>query len=189
MTSKLPFAYPADYYYPQFVDNRPIEDSNPSPPPLSTAITTSTDHHRLVTKRTKSPSNTIGFDVKTNQGLPEVDLTQAAKTDPKKNLIRDPAERNIPKLIVDQSIIRQSTQPPVIPVTNLDDIQTIESKPVANGHPPRSSFSRPKSIELRRKSSQRSVKFADEVRSTDGHSKKDRHGEDQNVVTVEVRVR
>lgn len=187
MTSKLPFAYPSDYYYPEFADNRPLEDPNPPPPVLSTAITTTTNHHQLMTKRTKSPAGNMGFDVKTNQGLPEVDINQASKVDPKKNLIRDPAERNVPKLIVDHSIIKQSTQPSITPVTNLDDVQTIESKPVGNGYPMRNAFPRPKSIEVRRKSSQRSVKFADEIQSTDEHSR-NRRNEDQNVVTVEVRI-
>lgn len=186
MTSTFSPAYPADYYYPQFLDNRPANvDPVPSPLPLSTAITSRPDG-RLSTNRKKSPPNNIAFDIVTNQGLPEVDINQASKTDPKKNLIRDPAEKNMPKLIVDQTILRQANRAPVIPATNLDDVRTIDSKSVTNGHTPRNLSSRPTLAEPTRKPSQRSVKFADEVRPGDDYWKKDLRVDDQGVVVVEV---
>jgi len=59
--------------------------------------------------------------ITTDQGLPDKDITDALRTDPRKNLIRDPSERNIPKLNFDEKIFQQS----FIQTTNLDDKEEI----------------------------------------------------------------
>ncbi|UJR27745.1 hypothetical protein I4U23_009020 [Adineta vaga] len=68
---------------------------------------------RINETRTRQPvqsSARLGGNIVTNQGLPDSDMTQTMRIDPKTNLVRDPAERNIPKLIVDDSVIRQSVR-------------------------------------------------------------------------------
>ncbi|CAF1021500.1 unnamed protein product [Rotaria sp. Silwood1] len=140
MTSNSSLNYPAEYYYPEFLESRP--DDPLKSPSSRLPITTSIDNgigsstrvstyieNKNETKTKKTPINTkqsvtnIAHNVVIDQGLPDVDITRSLKIDPKKNLLRDPAARNIPRLIVDDNVIKQAVvrSPKIIPTTNLDD--------------------------------------------------------------------
>lgn len=133
-------AYPAEYYYPEFLENRP-DDPRKSPSndlPFTSAIDNGIGSTSEIPIKTTKPSSsattprkkaidknrqplTLAADITTDQGLPATDITEATRTDPKKSLVRDPAERNIPKLIVDDKIIKQAVRTPRVVTTNLDD--------------------------------------------------------------------
>ncbi|CAF0736678.1 unnamed protein product [Rotaria sordida] len=140
MTSNSSLNYPAEYYYPDFLESR--LDDPLKPPSSRLPKTTSIDNgiglstqvpinieHKNETKIKKTPINTkqsstnLAHNVAIDQGLPDIDITQSLKIDPKKNLLRDPAARNIPRLIVDDNVIKQAVvrTPKIIPTTNLDD--------------------------------------------------------------------
>ncbi|CAF3360407.1 unnamed protein product [Rotaria socialis] len=138
MTSDPSLTYPADYYYPEFIESRP-DDPLKSPSPRL-QVTTSIDKGigstvkpsknadrktETVTKTTSANRNqsvtNVPFDVVTDHGLPDTGITQALRADPKKNLLRDPAARNIPRLIVDDSVIKQNIRTPKIVTTNGSD--------------------------------------------------------------------
>ncbi|CAF0745972.1 unnamed protein product [Adineta ricciae] len=125
MIDNTALAYPADYYYPEFIYSR--EDAPPTSPglhlPLSSVdngigSTTATipgtvqEINEVHTRQQQhyNPATPLAGNIMTNQGLPDMDITQTTRTDPRTNLVRDPAERNIPKLIVDDSVIRQSVR-------------------------------------------------------------------------------
>ncbi|CAF1940898.1 unnamed protein product [Rotaria magnacalcarata] len=138
MTSDPSLTYPSDYYYPEFIESRP--DDPLKSPSSRLQITTAIDkgigstvkplkntdrNTETVTKTTSANRNqsltNVPFDVVTDHGLPDTGIIQALKTDPKKNLLRDPAARNIPRLIVDDSVIKQNIRGPKIITTNPDD--------------------------------------------------------------------
>jgi hypothetical protein len=101
MTSTSSPAYPAEYYYPEFINSRPDNPILPprKPPSLSGSIS--------VARKIESRKKKLSHNVVTDHGLPEIDINKAVNTDPKKNLIRDPTENNIPKLIVNENIVKQ----------------------------------------------------------------------------------
>ncbi|CAF2905133.1 unnamed protein product [Rotaria sp. Silwood2] len=140
MTSNSSLNYPVEYYYPEFLESR--SDDPLKSPSSRLPITTSIDNgigastqvpiniqHKNDTSIKRKPINTnqpltnIAHNIVTDQGLPDVDITRSLKTDPKKNLLRDPAARNIPRLIVDDNVIKQTVirPPKIISTTNLDD--------------------------------------------------------------------
>ena len=125
MIDNSSLAYPADYYYPEFIYSRP--DEPPTSPPLHLPLTSvdngigstsrvPTAVQQVNETRVKQPvakqqsSTRLAVDVATNQGLPDHGMTETVRTDPKTNLLRDPAERNLAKLIVDDSVIQQSVR-------------------------------------------------------------------------------
>jgi hypothetical protein len=138
MSSSPTLAYPAEYYYPEFIENRP-DDPRKSPPshlPFTISVDngirpssknpTNIEYTHETTDKTKpinkkKPSHSLALDVVTDQGLPGTDITQLSQIDPKKNLLRNPVEKNIPKLIVDDNVIKQAVRTPKIITTNLDD--------------------------------------------------------------------
>ncbi len=124
MISPSPPVYPAEYYYPEFIDSRSDDPrlSPPRPPSLSKSVT-STKSLQQLTNWTKN----LAINVVTHHVLPAVGINESAKIDPQKSLIRDPIERNIPRLIVNQHIYSST-----IPVANLDNNQYIERKQFSN---------------------------------------------------------
>ena len=275
MTSNGSLAYPAEYYYPEFADNRPddysvktssakasitstvdhgtdiprktpitpVSKSNPvsreqpityvplkSPldhgtdvstkTPVVTpqtigirkqpALTTSVDNGiglstrmpvTTVTTTKKKPVGkdqppSLAVDVATNQGLPSTDITEITKTDPKKNLVRDPAERNIPRLIVDDSVIKQAVRTPRIITTNLDDINehaayskqiNSGSLTLTNGHV--NGDLTKKTQPTTSTTKKQKVKYVEDDEPVDDYWKKEVHVGDDGLVTIEVRFR
>jgi hypothetical protein len=223
MASNSPHAYPAEYYYPEFIDSRP-EDPLKSPQPhfpISTSVDNgigssikvdSTNEITIKKKPINKKQTTTGLalDVVTDHGLPDADITQTIKTDPKKHLVRDPAERNIPRLIVDDSIIKQTVRAPKIVTTNLDDDfeQTKKSnqinngkKSIANGHVNEDLTNKAKSRELQQyyqqqqqqyyqqqqQLPQQTIKYVEDEPPIDDYWKKEVLINDEGVVTIEVR--
>ena len=221
MASTSPHAYPAEYYYPEFIDSRP-EDPIKSPQPhfpISTSIDNgigsstkveSTNEIPIKKKPINKKQTTTGIalDVVTDHGLPATDITQTLKSDPKKSLVRDPAERNIPRLIVDDSIIKQTIRAPKIVTTNLDDNfeQTKKStqinsgrKSIANGHINGDLANRAKSRELQQyhhqqqqqqqqqQLAQQTIKHVEDEPPIDDYWKREVLINDEGVVTIEIR--
>lgn len=227
-------AYPAEYYYPEFLENRP-EDPRKSPSndlPFATAIENaigSSSHMPIKTTKPTSSGTTprkkaidknrsaptLAADIATDQGLPATDITEATKTDPKKSLVRDPAERNIPKLIVDDKILKQSVRTPRVVTTNLDDSfgqtaypgqttypgqtaypgqtgygypNNYDPKSAANGYANGGITDRSKTASTLA-SKQQKVKYADEEEEPiDDYWKNELRIDDDGAVTVEVRL-
>ena len=207
MTSNPSLAYPAEFYYPEFLDNRP--DDPRVLPPKSLPLTASIDNGvgstpKISTNKStilkKKPSDknqppiSLALDIVTDQGLPDADITQAATTDPKKSLVRDPAERNIPRLIVDDSILKQAVRTPRISTTNLDDNaeQTINTSytnnrrvSIPNGRANGDLTHKTRSHQIPR---QQTVKFVEnEQPPVDDYWKKEVYIDDEGLVTIEVR--
>jgi hypothetical protein len=187
MTSTSPPAYPSEYYYPQFLESRPDDPrlSPPAPPPLSKSVTTTTSLKKL-TVRKKKPKN-LAIDVVTDHGLPEADITELAKTDPKNSLIRDPAEKNIPKLIVNENIIKKSINSPKIVIKNLNDVENLESKNIPNGHTNKDLSNKTKPIGSIKKQQHQIVKVVEDKQPIDEYWKKEVLIDDDGVVAIEVR--
>jgi len=205
MTSNAPLAYPAEYYYPEFIDNRP-DDPRKSPPskvPLtksidngvgSTKIPVNTRVTRKKVVKKKHRSTGLVSNISINQGAADKDITQAVKTDPKKSLLRDPAERNIPRLIVDQSVIQQSVRTPRIVTTNLDNDfaeqklnsnQIInEKQSLANSHVNGVLINQTKPYDL---TQQQKIRYVEDGQPIDDYWKKEVYIDDEGVVTIEVR--
>ena len=225
MTSESTPAYPAEYYFPEFLDNRP--DDPRKSPPVQEALTTSIDNGIGTTaampvliretsevkqkKRSnlkKAPSTkSIAFDVATDQGLPGADMTNALRTDPKTSLIRDPADKNIPRLLVDDDALKKSLRTPRLDLTNAPkkvepkaDTTIVPSKPVNqidSTNKPKSNlndFQNGNSYGRNRITpnpafSQRSLsKFAIEEPPVDDFWKKELKINDEGVVSIEVRI-
>lgn len=217
MTANSSTAYPAEYYYPEFIDNRP--DDPLKPPPTNISLTSSIDNgigsttkipanvvatpKKPLNKKQQSPppkTTNLAFDIVTNQGLADTDITQSVKTNPKKNLLRDPAERNIPRLIVDNSIIQQAVRTPRVPTTNLDNEFSEQAinynqtasynqtnhqiKPHANGYANGDLTNKRKSHDLTKK---QTIKYVEDEQPIDDYWKKEVHIDDEGVVTIEVR--
>lgn len=196
MTSNSNLAYPAEYYYPEFIDNRP-EDPRKSPPKALqltesidngigvTKIPITTITPRKIVKNKPSTTKNVPLDIITDQGLPDADITKSVRTDPKKNLLRDPAEKNIPRLIVDSNLIQQTVRTPRRPVTNLDNDfngqgynynqLNNDNKTLTNGHV---------NGDLTKK---QKIKYVEEEPPIDDYWKKEVHINDEGVVTIEVR--
>ena len=126
MISPSPPVYPAEYYYPEFTDNRQDEPrkSLPARSLLSTTIN--------IEQPKKKPERNLAVDIVTNHGLAAADITAASRINPRTNLIRDPAEKNIPKLTIDENVLKNTIRTPVYPITNLDDQQYFQSNPIPN---------------------------------------------------------
>lgn len=134
MTSNPTLDYPAEYYFPEFLESRPddplkISKSNlPITKSIDNGVGTSTKMPASIEKKvrksptTKSPPlTTVATNVAIDHGLPDADMTKSLRTDPKKNLLRDPASRNIPRLIVDDNIIKQSMAGSKVIITDRDN--------------------------------------------------------------------
>lgn len=147
MTSNPRVAYPAEYYYPEFLENR-TDDPRKSPlnpPTIAPASTTASVHEgfesrkqptvvfretseivprKSIKNQPRREAQSLSIDIVTNQGLADTDITKAARIDPKKNLIRDPVDRNIPRLIVDQGLLQKSLKTPRLDADNQDSKPT-----------------------------------------------------------------
>jgi hypothetical protein len=142
----------------------------------------------------KDQPSSLAVDVVTDQGLPSTGITEIAKTDPKKSLVRDPAERNIPRLIVDDSVIKQAVRTPRIITTNLDNINehAIYSKhinnaslAVSNGHA--NGDLTKKTQPTTSTTKKQKIKYVEDEQPIDDYWKKEVHVGDDGVVTIEVR--
>jgi len=205
MASNSPLAYPVEYYYPEFIDNR-TDDPRKSPPstiPLtrsidngigSTKIPVNTTITRKQPLKKKQTSTDLALDIATDQGLPATDITKTVKTDPKKNLLRDPTERNIPRLIVDQNIIQQSSRTPRF-TTNLDNdfaeqklnsnqINNERNSLANNGHVNGVLINQTKPYDLTK---QQKIRYVEDGQPIDDYWKKEVYIDDEGVVTIEVR--
>jgi hypothetical protein len=125
-------AYPAEYYPPDFIYSRP---DDPRQTPFQLPLVTSVDNGIGSSAKVSTPfqqinqseinrqqtSSRLSVNVTTNQGLSDTGMIEKARTDPKKNLVRDPAQRNLPRLFVDDSVIRQTLQTPKLVTVNLDN--------------------------------------------------------------------
>ncbi len=182
MTYTSPPAYPAEYYHPEFIESR-TDDPRLSPPapPLSTAVAT-------IVNRSTKPKKNLAIDVVTDHGLPDTDITELVKTDPKKSLIRDPVERNIPRLIVDENVLKQAIRTPTFPVTNLDDNETIDSKKTPTKYPKENRPNQTKPIASMKKSPHQIVKVVEDEPPIDEYWKKELLIDDEGVVNIEVRL-
>jgi hypothetical protein len=192
MTTNPALAYPAEYYYPEFIDNR-YDDPRKSPPtnlPVTSSIDNGVGSSTTTTKTTaptilKKPVNkkpvvtSLALDIVTNQGLPDTDLTKAVKTDPKKSLLRDPAERNIPRLIVDDSVIKQAVRTPKIVTTNLD--YSFEQKPYSNRNKPIANGHMNGGL-----TKQQPIQHVEHEQPVDDYWKKEVYIDDEGAVTIEV---
>jgi len=165
MTSTSAPAYPSEYYYPEFISIRSDDPhlSPPKPPPLSITATTSSQQ---LTDRTKN----LATNVVTRHGLPDVDINESGKTDPQKDLIRSPIERNVPRVILNQNIIKQAIRSSASPVTNLDNNQYIERKQISNVHIN-------ENLSYKNKQQHRIVKFVEDEQLIN----------DEGIVEIEVR--
>jgi hypothetical protein len=115
MTSTSPPAYPAEYYYPELTDSRSV-DLHVSPPPLATPVTTTKN-----LEQTKKTKQNLPIDIITGHGLPNANPPGSPlKTDAKHNLLRDPVEKTIPRVIVHENIFKQTSRTPTYPITNLE---------------------------------------------------------------------
>jgi len=140
-------AYPAEYYPPEFIYSRPDDPRQPTP--LQLPLVTSVDNGiRSPTKvstpfqqineseinRQQTPAR-IAANVVTNQGLSDTGMIEPTRIDPKKNLLRNPAQKNLPRLFVDDSTIRQTLQTPKLITVNLDNRseQITAYNPMNNG--------------------------------------------------------
>jgi len=205
MTANSSLAYPAEYYYPEFIDNRPDDPRKSSSTnlPLTTSINNGIGSSTkiptdvtIIKKKSlikKQPSTNLALDIVTDQGLPYTDITEAVKTDPKKNLLRDPAERNIPRLIVDDSVIKQSVRTPRIITTNLDYgfEQATNFNQINHGITPFSNGNINGDLinttKFQNSTKQKKIKFVDDEQPIDDYWKKEVHIDDEGVVTIEVR--
>jgi hypothetical protein len=175
MISPSPPVYPAEYYYPEFIDSRQ-DDPRISPPPpslLSTAIN--------IEQPKKKPKRNLAIDVVTNQGLPDADITAASRTNPKKNLIRDPAEKNIPRLIVDENIIKKTIRTPTYPIANPYDQEYFESNQIPN------EYTNGELPHIRKQQQHQVVRYIGDEQPIDNYWKKEVLTNDQGVVGIEVR--
>ena len=216
MTSTAPLAYPAEYYYPEFIDSR-IDDPRISVPtrfPLKTSVDNGIGSSTQIPASfqhvdeldvSKKPSNkkqgltTLRLDVATNQGLPDTDITQAVRTDPKKNLLRDPVERNIPRLIVDDSLFSKNMLTAGLGDNPLPFAEPVETKTgkkpgdgrksVSNGHINGGPRSKSKmshaamSVPVMR---QQSLAFIEEEPPIDNYWQKEVHIDEEGGVSIEV---
>ena len=225
MTSNSSLAYPAEYYYPEFSDNRRPDDPHQSPRahlPLTTGmdqisvgasarmpqafkqnIEGADRINRTIRRKGSTTSRT---EIVTNQGLPDADITQSVQTDPKKSLLRNPVEKNIPRLIVDDSIFKQTLRTTKYPGTDgvgFDQISetkekgkraSITSKSSTNGSLMNGGLpngkakgkipdSKPKVIKHQPK-----LQYIDEEEPPiDDFWKKEVHIDDEGAVTIEVK--
>ena len=210
MTSNAPPSYPAEYYYPEFIDSRlddplkspnrvlpvtaSIDDGKGASTKISTTTTTTTTKPTSMQKKSynkQQPPTNIALDIVTDQGLPDTDITKAVITDPKKNLVRDPAERNIPKLIVDDSIIKQAVRTTKIVTTNLDDVndQTNNTAYPVNGYANGDLTNKTKFREIpKQQQHQQNIRFAEQEQPPiDDYWKQEVRINDEGVVTIEVK--
>jgi hypothetical protein len=202
MTSNPSLAYPAEYYYPEFIDNRPDDPLKPPPAhfslkssiehgigstakiPTNVTIPTTTIAAATTTPRKKplnktQASTNLVSDINTNQGLADTDITQTVIADPKKSLLRDPAERNIPRLIVDNNAIQQAVRTSRLHRTNLDQTNN-DKRHLANGY-------LTNQTKFRDLTSQEKIKYIEDEQPIDDYWKKEVRIDDEGVVTIEVR--
>jgi hypothetical protein len=163
---------------------------------------------------TNQPPTSLALNIVTDQGLADTDITRTVKTDPKKHLVRDPAERNIPRLIVDDNVIKQAIRTPRIVTTNLDNHNqqtsysnqqtsypnqqtsypnqhtsypnqiNYETKSFANGH---ANGDLTKKFQVPISTKQQKIKSVEDEEPIDDYWKKEVHINEEGVVTIEVR--
>lgn len=216
MTSTAPLAYPAEYYYPEFIDSR-TDDPRISAPtrfPLTTSVDNGIGLSTQIPASfqqvdeldvSRKPSNKkqgpvkLALDVATNQGLPDSDINQAARTDAKKNLLRDPVERNIPRLIVDDSLFNKNMLTAGLGDNPLVFDEPVEAKQakkpadgrksVSNGHingGPRSKSKMSHDAMSAAAMKQQSLAFIEEEPPIDDYWKKEVHIDEEGGVSIEV---
>lgn len=188
MTS--PPTYPSDYYYPEFLNNRSDDprSSPPKPPTLSTSVLATKTTEQLTNRTNKSSTKNLAIDITTNQGLPDADITESMKTDVKTSLLRNPVERNIPRLIVNDNILKQAVRISTI-LDNKENIQTKKTpdenllnktksiEPVKSHLPPTSSH---------RQQKHQIVKVIEDEQPVDDYWKKEILIDNEGAVAIEV---
>lgn len=210
MATNSSLDYPAEYYYPEFIESRPDDPLKITKPrvPATTliekSVVSSTQvpikvepkndpiiQKKSTTKREPMPS--LGLDVATDQGLPDIDITRTLQTDPKKSLLRDPASRNIPRLIVDDNVIKQTGRTPRIKTTNLDNAELEKQKKAAEAKPvPQTApTSYPYGNDANQMgyydySQQYPVSYVEDQKAYDDYWKKQMLIDNEGVVTIEV---
>jgi hypothetical protein len=173
--------YPAEYYYPEFIESR-SDDPHRSPPPrppFTSAITATTNRGQFTEKK-REPAN-LALNVVTNQGLPDVDITQSTQTDPNKSLIRNPNEKTIPRLVVHDYIILQGIYSSPI----LDD-ENNQSNQISNRDSPNKTNVQTRPIESYTQQ-QHLVPIIEYQNPVDEYWKKEVDIDDEGVVSTEVR--
>jgi hypothetical protein len=191
-------ADPAENYYPEFIYSLP-GDPQPSFPlqlPLVTSangvISSSTKVFTPIQQINKAPINRqqtparLADNVATNQGFSDNEMIETTRTDPKKNLLRNPAQTNLPRLIVDDSVIRQTLQTPRTNPINLDyhyeQIARYHQMNYAQRNGDLMNMAQPyESGNLQ------PVRYVDDEQPVDNDWKKEIRVDDKGVVTIEVR--
>jgi hypothetical protein len=189
---------PAENYYPEFIPSRP-GDPRPSSPlqlplvtPVGNGISSSTKVFTPLPQINELPINEqptstrLAVNVPTNQGLHDNEMIETTRTDPRKNLLRNPAQTNLPRLIVDDSVIRQTLQTPRINPINLD----YHYEQIARYHQmnyAQTNGNLMNMVQPYEPSNLQTVKYPDDEQPTDNYWKKEVRVDDKGVVTIEVR--
>jgi hypothetical protein len=224
MSSSPPLAYPAKYDYPEPIENRPDNPSQ-SPPSYLSFLTsvdngigssnnnpTNLEYTHETTDKTKSinkekTSDSLALDVRTDQDLPGSGITQLSKIDPNKNLLRSPMEKTIPKLIVDENVIKQALRASSIISTNLDDNWEDRTKSnqinnaqksIPNGHINRDLQTKPRGLMkfirfpskqkfIKYPTKRQTIKLVEDEQPVDDYWKKEMTIDDEGAVHINVR--
>lgn len=131
MTSQSPWGEPSA---PQYINSRP---DNPvllplTQPSFAKAVTASSNYDRFA----RPPTTPIGSNVISDRGIPENGLTESVIFDREKSFNRDPAQKNIARLVVNEDALRnQSTRPP--PPRTTTTRPKNSTNPPVNTTPPR----------------------------------------------------
>jgi hypothetical protein len=160
----------------------PIPPTKSPPPP--TPISAAKPRKLLTNDVNTSVRKELSIGVATKHGLPGVDIAELSKTDPQKSLIRDPAERNLPRLIVNEDVIKQTIYAP----TNLDNNQNIETKQNSNEDLSNKTTKLLKPFKKRQLQKHQIVQIVEDEPPIDEYWKKEILVDDQGVVAIEVRI-
>jgi len=189
---------PAENYYPEFIHSRPGDPQSSSPlqlplvTPVHNGIASSTKVFTPLPQINELPINEqptstrLAVNVATNQGLHDNEMIETTRTDPRKNLLRNPAQTNLPRLIVDDSVIRQTLQTPRITPINLD----YHYEQIARYHQmnyAQTNGNLMNMVQPYDPGNLQTVKYADDEPPTDNYWKKEVRVDDKGVVTIEVR--
>ncbi|CAF1520716.1 unnamed protein product [Adineta steineri] len=111
-----------DSYNPQYLDSRldnPI--IQPSAQRLLSRSVTASSNYEQLTKKPTTKSDRLLTNINTNQGLPDDDITQKVNNNQEKSVLRDPAGRNIPKLIMNDNLNNQAFHSTTHSLSNFDN--------------------------------------------------------------------
>ncbi|CAF4402894.1 unnamed protein product, partial [Adineta steineri] len=111
-----------DSYNPQYLDSRldnPI--IQPSAQRLLSRSVTASSNYEQLTKKPTTKSDRLLTNINTNQGLPDDDINQKVNNNQEKSVLRDPAGRNIPKLIMNDNLNNQAFHSTTHSLSNFDN--------------------------------------------------------------------